>query len=184
MPKIEATTFIAAGDLAVSRNEFAQAAAQYRKALDIDAKNGPVVKKMALAQVKGGDMTGAVASLHRYLDVTDGSIDAYGSLGYALELSGKTDEAETIYQEGLKKHADGALIHVNYGLMLVRHARVDEAVVQLSAALQPHEVNYDIAGVYEQMGRKDLAQFYYRKSLECDPGFVPARQKLTMVELN
>lgn len=183
-PDIKPSTYIAAGDLAASRNQFVQAAQQYGKALEVTPKDAPVIKKMALAQVKAGDTDGAIASLQRYEAVTDGSADAYGSLGYAYELGGKADLAEKTYLEGIKKHPDGALVHVNYGLMLVRHARVDDAVKQLSVALAPHEVNYDIAGVYEQMGRKDLAEFYYRRALECDPNFSPARQKLTMVETN
>ena len=184
IPKIEPQTFIAAGDLAASRQQYAQAAHQYGQALEGLPKDGPTMKKMGICQVKSGDLPAAIATFQRYVATTDGAADAYGSLGYAYELSKNPDQAEKTYQEGIKKHPDGKLVRINYGLMLVRHARVEDAITQLSAVLQPQEVNYDIAGVYDQMGRKDLAQFYYRKALECDPGFVPARQKLSMVDQN
>jgi len=180
-PQIEPQTYIAAGDLAAARQQYAQAAGQYGKALEQLPKDGPTIKKMGICQVKAGDLPGAIVTFQRYV-ATDGSADAYGSLGYAYELAKKPGDAEATYQEGIQKNPQGKLVRINYGLMLVRHARVQEAVTQLSAVLQPQEVNYDIAGVYDQMGRKDLAQFYYRKALECDPGFAPARQKLSMVD--
>ena len=43
-------------------------------------------------------------------------------------------------------------------------------------------VKRSLSRIYDQLGRRDLAQFYYRRSLECNPGFTPARQKLSMVD--
>lgn len=182
MPAIQAGTYTAAGDLAASRNQFARAAGQYEQALKSAPADAATARKLALAYVKANQMPAAIGAWKRYLTLSKGSDDAYGSLGYAHELSGQPTEAEAVYKQGVAAHPKGQLTRVNYGLMLVRRNDVDAAVKQLSAVLKPPEVNYNIAGVYAQVGRPDLAQFYYKRALECDPGFVPARQKLSMLD--
>lgn len=181
-PTINFQTYVAAGDLAVTRGQPVRAAEQYEKALSVRPKDSGVIKKLALAYTSAGQTTSSIDAWKRYMDATQQSADAYGSLGYAYELAGNPNEAEKIYKEGVARHPTGALVHINYGLMLVRRGKVDEAVKQMSAVLQPHEVNYNIASVYEQMGRRDLAQFYYRRSIECNPNFSAAKQKLASVE--
>ncbi|HEX8324280.1 MAG TPA: tetratricopeptide repeat protein [Tepidisphaeraceae bacterium] len=182
MPAIQSDTFAAAGDLAASRGQFARAASQYEQALQVKPADAATARKLALAYVKADRLTDAIGAWKRYLTLSNGADDAYGSLGYAYELSGKPAEAEVIYKQGVAANPKGQLTHVNYGLMLVRRNDVDAAVQQLSAVLKPPEVNYNIAGVYANLGRRDLADFYYKRALECDPGFVPARQKLSMVQ--
>jgi Tfp pilus assembly protein PilF len=181
MPSINAQTYVAAGDLAATRGQPQQAAEQYAKALKGKPNDPAILKKLGLAQVQAGQMAAAVDTFRRYVKASDGSADAYGTLGYCQELAGNATDAEKTYQEGIAKHPKGALSRINYGLMLVRRNQVDAAVAQMSAVLEPHETNYNIASVYEQIGRRDLAQFYYRRALECKPGFTAAQQKLTMV---
>ncbi|MGN6726319.1 MAG: tetratricopeptide repeat protein [Tepidisphaeraceae bacterium] len=181
-PSIKPATYVAAGDLAAARGQFQMAAKQYESAAKLDPKDPAVLKKLALAYVKSDQMQAAIDAWKRYSTATDGSAEAFGSLGYAYELAGNHTAAEQTYIAGVAKHPDGALVRVNYGLMLVRNNRVDEAVKQMSAVLQPYEVNYDIAGVYQQLGRRDLAQFYYRRSLECNPNFWAAKQRLATLE--
>ena len=184
LPDIKPETYVAAGDLAATRNNFDGAAGQYEQALKAKPDDAATTRKLALAYVKCNKLPAAIDAWKRYLAASHGNDDAYGSLGYVYELSGKPVDAEKTYQAGVVAHPDGPLTHINYGLMLVRHNDVDAAVKQLSAVLKPPEVNYDIASVYGELGRRDLAQFYYKRALECDPGFDAARQKLTMLDPN
>ena len=181
-PVIKPETYLAAGDLAASRNQFDRAADQYEQALKAQPNDPATTKKLALVYIKSNQMPAAIETWKRYLSASKNADDAYGSLGYAYELAGKPADAESTYKLGIAAHPDGPLTHVNYGLMLVRKNKVDQAVKTLGAVLQPPEVNYNIAGVYAQLGRPDLAQFYYKRALECDPGFIPARQKLSMLD--
>ncbi len=182
LPTIKPETYIAAGDLAAQRNQPQQAAEQYAKALHARPGDAPVLKKLGLAHTQAGDLAAAEETFSQYVKASGGTADAYGALGYLQELAGKQREAEKTYQEGIRKHPDGALCRINYGLMLVRRNDVEGAVTQMSAVLEPHEVNYNIASVYEQLGRRDLAHFYYNQALECKPGFLAAQQKLAMVK--
>ncbi len=179
--KVDAATYIAAGDLASSRGQFAQASEQYKKALASKPNDQIIIRKIALSEVKSGQLNKAIESWKKYLSITNGSIEGYGSLGFAYELAGNQKEAEKTYLEGISKHPAGRLVRINYGLMLVRQNKVDQAVEQMSSVLQPHEVNYNIGSVYEQLHRKDLAQFYFKRSLECNPDFAPAKQKVASI---
>jgi Tfp pilus assembly protein PilF len=181
-PGINFETYVAAGDLALSRGRNAQAAEKYEKALKMRPKDSGLAKKLAITYSAAGQTERSIQAWKHYLVASYESADAYGSLGYAYELAGNPAEAEKTYQAGIAKHPTGALVRINYGLMLVRRGKVDDAIAQMSAVLKPHEVNYNIASVYEQMGRRDLAQFYYRRAIECNPDFSAARQKLASVE--
>lgn len=182
MPNIKSDTYLAAGDLAMSRGQADKAVAQYRSAVAANPKDASILRRLAMAQVQSGQTQPAIETWKSYLSLTKGSDDAYGSLGYAYELAGQSEVAEKTYRDGIARNPKGALVHINLGLMLVRRSKVDEAVATMSAVLQPHEVNYNVASVYEQMGRKDLAGFYYRRSLECKSDFRPAMQKLSMAD--
>ena len=140
--------------------------------------------RFAIAQeyAKSGRDADAAAAYAALVRDRPDYVGTYYHLGAVYRRLNRPADAEATYQTGIAKHPDGPLCHVNYGLMLVRKSDVDNAVKQLSAVLKPAEVNYNIASVYSELGRKDLAQFYYKRSLQCDPGFVPARQKLAAVE--
>ena len=68
--------------------------------------------------------------------------------------------------------------------MLARHGRPNEALLQLQAVLPPAKAHYDLASVYETMGRKREARTEYAKSLELDPAFGDARTKLASLDNN
>jgi Flp pilus assembly protein TadD len=73
---------------------------------------------------------------------------------------------------------------VNYGLMLARHGRINEGILQLQAVLTDAEVHYNLAGVYELANRKEQARVEYQQALELDPNMIEAKAKLAQLSLN
>ena len=65
---------------------------------------------------------------------------------------------------------------------LLRLRREDEAIEQLSAVLQPADVQYNLASTYEQMGKKAEARIAYRKALELQPDRSDIREALEQAE--
>ena len=53
--------------------------------------------------------------------------DAYNDLGYAYDLAGYEDPAEAAYLRGIQADPGNARIRTNFGLMLARHGRTNEA---------------------------------------------------------
>lgn len=182
VPTVAPETYEATGILADSRGQFEPAARFYQKALEAKPNNLSLTKRIALCYTKLGDNAKAELWWKRYMEVSHQSADAFGCMGYAHELAGNPLAAEKTYQDGIAKYPNSALIQTNYGLMLVRQSKVDAGLSHLTTVLKPAEANYNVGSTFEQMGRKDLAQFYYKRAIELDPGFSPAKTKLAMIE--
>lgn len=181
-PKFNANTHFAAGQLAESQDDFPRAIAQYNEALKLDAKHIPSLYRLALVYTQQKDYPKAIEAWKSYIKVTDGSAEGYNNLGFCHELAGQPDLAETAYKKGVAKDPKHPACRINYGLMLARHGRTSEAIVQLQAVLTPAQVHYNLASVYEQQGRKEQAKIEYRKALELDPNFIDARTRLSAVD--
>ena len=177
-PQINARTRLAAGQLAESQGNLAAAMKQYEEALKIDPKSQPALYRLGLVQAQAKRFDDAIETWKRYVKATDGSASAYSNLGFCHELAGHRAEAEAAYKKGIAKDPKNEPCRVNYGLMLARAGRVGDAVVQLQAVLAPAEVAYNLASVYEQQGKRELAKEQYRQALELDPEFQDARARL------
>ena len=181
-PAINARTRLAAGQLAESQGNLAAAIKQYEEALKLDPKSRPVLYGLGLVQVQAKRFPDAIETWKRYVKVTDGSAGAYSNLGLCYELSGGRADAEAAYKKGIAKDPKNEPCRVNYGLMLARAGRVPDAIVQMQAVLTPAEVAYNLASVYEQQGRNELAKEQYRKALELEPDFKDAKARLAKLE--
>lgn len=183
-PAITAKTHFAAGQLAESQGDFVHAMEQYQKALEMNPKYADAMFRLAVAQTTTHAFANAIETWNRYVELTNGSATAYSNLGFCQDLSGNPAAAETAYRAGIARDPANEPCHVNYGLMLARYARPNEALLQLQAVLPPAKVHYDLASVYETMGRKREARAEYAKSLELDPAFGDARTKLAALDNN
>lgn len=181
-PQFTAKTHFAAGQLAESQGDYPRAILQYNEALKLDPKHIPTLYRLALVYTQTKDYPKAIETWNNYIKATDGSAEGYNNLAFCHELAGEPDKAETAYKKGIAKDPQHQACRVNYGLMLARHGRTSEAILQLQAVLTPAQVHYNLASVYEQQGRKEQAKIEYRKALELDPNFTDARTRLSAVE--
>lgn len=175
---IGADTHFAAGQFAESQGNLQQALDQYRKALTLNPNHRDTIYHAAVVYVKQKQLPKAIFMWERYVKVTNGDAAAYGNLGFAYELAGRMSDAETAYQKGIKKDPSNAACRVNYGLMLARKERFNEATLQLQTVLSEAEVHYNLASVYEGLGRKEQARVEYKKALAADPAMKEAQARL------
>jgi Tfp pilus assembly protein PilF len=120
----------------------------------------------------------AIAAWQRYIEITNHAPAAYNDLAFCYELAGQIDKAEETYRAGIARVPQDTSCRVNYGLMLARQNRLDDAAAQLRMVLKPAEVAYNLGSVFEQQGKMEQAKAYYRKALELDPNLRDARAKL------
>lgn len=183
-PSITAKTHFAAGQLAESQGDFDHAIQQYQKALQLNPNYSDAMFRMAVTQTTARAFPKAIETWNRYVALTNGSATAYSNLGFCEDLSGNPAAAEAAYRAGIAREPRNEPCRVNYGLMLARHGRPNEGLLQLQAVLPPAKAHYDLASVYESMGRKKEARVEYARSLELDPAFDDAKTKLAALDSN
>lgn len=181
-PAINAKTRFAAGQLAESQGDYSHAIEQYEKALELDPKYANAMFRLAVAQTSVRAFPSAIGTWNRYVALTNGSATAYSNLGFCQELAGNPSAAEVAYRAGIAREPSNEPCHVNYGLMLARHGRPNEGLLQLQMVLSPAKAHYDLASVYETTGRKREARAEYAKSLELDPTLMDAKTKIATLE--
>lgn len=181
-PEINARTRFAAGQLSESQGDYSHAIEQYQKALELSPKYADAMFRLAVAQTSIRAFPSAISTWNRYVALTNGSATAYSNLGFCQELAGNPTAAETAYRAGIAREPSNEPCHVNYGLMLARHGRPNEGLLQLQMVLPPAKAHYDLASVYETMGRKREARTEYARALELDPTLSDAKTKIATLQ--
>jgi Tfp pilus assembly protein PilF len=110
--------------------------------------------------------------------VTNNSAAAYNNLAFFYEAAGRLDDAEATYKEGIAHDPEATVCRYNYGLMLARRGRINDALAQLTIVQTPAEANYNIGSIYEQQGQIEQAKAFYAKALSLDPNLRDARARL------
>jgi len=180
-PPISSNTHFAAGQLAESREQYDKAIFQYRAALQQDQNNCLALFRLGYLYARFNQYPQAIEIWKRYVKATGESATAYGDLAFCEELAGDSNRAEADYRRGIEKDPKNESCRVNYGLMLARHNRMNEAVLQLQSVLSPAEVHYNLAGVYRKQGRNDLAKSEYQEAVDLDPNFADAKTRLAEI---
>jgi tetratricopeptide (TPR) repeat protein len=183
-PPVTAQTHFAAGQLSETEGNSPQAIAQYEAALKLDPKYTPALFRLGFVYSQTKQFDKAVESWNRYIEATGHSAVGYSNLGYCQELSGDNDAAERSFQAGIDKDPTNQPCRVNYGLMLTRQGKIEEAKEQFGAVLSPAEAHYNIASVFQQQGKKDAARAEYKEAIKTDPTLVDAQTRLAELDKN
>jgi tetratricopeptide (TPR) repeat protein len=181
-PPLTADTHFAAGQLNESQGAIPTAIKQYDETLKLDPKYAPALFRLGVLYSELKQYPQAIGMWNRYITVTNHSSVGYSNLAYCQELAGDPKAAEISYRTGIERDPKSQPCHINYGLMLARTGRIDEAKAQFSAVLKPAEVHYNLASVYELQGKKDLARAEYAEAIKADPKFIDAQAKLAQLD--
>lgn len=180
-PPINANTHFAAGQLAESHQDYSVAIAQYKEALAQEPTLNIAMFRLGYVYAETKQYPQAIETWKRYVKATNGSAAAYSNLAFCEELAGNPGAAEADYQKGITVDPKNQACRVNYGLMLARHNRMNEAVIQLQSVLSAAEVHYNLAGVYATQGRKAMAKAEYQKAFDLDPNLLDAKTRLAQL---
>lgn len=179
---INADTRYAAGQLAESMSRWNQAIEQYNLAVDFDPKHQQSLYRLGILNVQQKNYPAAIEAWEKYLKATNYSPKAYGNLALCYELSEDFEKAEATYKKGIERAPKDQLCRVNYGLMLAKQGRTNEAFMQLNAVLKPAEAHYNMGSIYEAQGKLAQAKMEYTRALEADPTFFDAQQRLAGIQ--
>jgi tetratricopeptide (TPR) repeat protein len=175
---ISADTYFAAGQLSETQDAASRAEEYYGKALTSDPMHKGSLFRLGVMCAKQKRFGEAIDCWQKYVKATNGEATGYANLGFCLELAGRSDEAETAYRNGIKANPLNAPCRINFGLMLARHERINEAMLEMQTVLPESQVHYNIASVLEAHGKKDEARVEYRRALQSDPKMTDAQVRL------
>jgi tetratricopeptide (TPR) repeat protein len=178
-PPIEANTRFAAGQLDESRGKIDHAVRQYKDALEIDPTLLPALYRLGVIYAAQKNYDQSIQIWQRYIEVSSGSPEGYANLGYCYELADKPDQAEATYQKGIAKDTDNAPCRTDYGLMLARKGKIQEAIRTWTPVLTTAEIHYNLATIYALDGRKQEARAEYQQALNHDPTMTDAKTRLS-----
>lgn len=179
---VSADTHYAAGQFAESQNNIGKAIEQYRRAVKARPDHAASLYRLGVLHAQVKQFPEAVAAWKGYITATGGAAGGYSNLGFCHQLAGNDVEAEAAYKAGIAKDPANRPCRVNYGLLLARQGKVEQAVVQWETVLTPAEVHYNLASVYEQRGDKVQARASYHRALELNPRFADARARLAQLD--
>lgn len=177
-PPVQPETSFAAAQWSEEMNQLPKAADLYRQTLKADPKHEQAMYRLGIVTAKMRQYPEAIEIWKRYVKLTNGSSQAYSNLAYTQDLAGLTNDAVASYEKGISRDPKSVPCRVNYGILLAKQGRTDQALAQLQTVLSPAEAHYNIGSVYELQGKKQQARAEYRKALQLDADLTDAKTRL------
>ena len=181
-PPFTAATHFAAGQLAESQEAPMAAIAHYQAALRVDKHHRDSMFRIGVVYTKLTDWPNAISAWKRYIKETKDDATAYANLGFCYSLAGRKSDAEKTYQQGISKDPKNTNCRVNYGLLLARDGRIEEATAQWRAVLSEAQVHYNLGSIYEQQNKLEQARIEFRKALQLDADLADAKTRLAALD--
>jgi tetratricopeptide (TPR) repeat protein len=97
------------------------------------------------------------------------SVLVQNSLGYSYYMAGQWPEAERTYQRGISYDASYKPLWRNYGLLLARMERYEEALSAFEQISNRAQASNDVGYVCLVEGKLDIAEQFFRSAIEQSP---------------
>jgi lipoprotein NlpI len=133
-------------------------------------------------QLKEGAIICNVALQQEVLSKKDRA-GTYDNRGIVLDMLGRTDEAASDFHAAIALEPGLGDAYVNLGSMLIKQGQHQAALDQINTGLDlgmsyPQIGYYDRAVAEQMLGRYKDAYYDYKKTLELEPNFAMASERL------
>jgi tetratricopeptide (TPR) repeat protein len=161
------------GAVLYDKGQLDDAAAEFRKAIELDPKDAKAHVGLGLTLDKQGRLDEAVAEYRRAIERDPKLAMAHIDLGSALNEQGKRDEAAAEFRKAIALDPKDAVAHHNLGSALNEQGKRDEAAAEFRKAidLDPKDAwaHYNLGIALRDQGKRDEAAAEFRKAIELDP---------------
>jgi tetratricopeptide (TPR) repeat protein len=161
---------------------FSEAAAHYRRAIEIEPDYAPAYNSLGVALRAQGRLEEAIASYRQALARSPDYPDAHHNLATALLEQRKPDEAIAHFEIARRSLPMTVGAHNNFGVALASAGRREEAIAQFQAALalQPDApvTLRNLGEACARLQRYPEAIGYFRRIVELDAGSAQAHYDL------
>jgi protein O-mannosyl-transferase len=164
------------------RKQYAEAIAEYQKALDIKSDFADVHNNLGAALDASGRRDEAMAHFQQALGIKPDFAEVYNNLGTALDESGQYDEALANYRKAVECKPNFTSAYYNIGNTLFRQGKMAEATEYFQKALElkPNhaDAHNNLGAALATLGRTDEAIDHYRKAIQLMPRYAEAYNNL------
>jgi predicted Zn-dependent protease len=151
------------------RRQYAEAAKEWRAALELSPGNRSVQKELAIALYRSGDLQGAETLFQELLRREPEATDLNFFYGDTILNSQKPQEAITYLEKAVKSDPQLLPAQRSLGLAYMQIGRPGEAIAHLKSALSIDEdgsVHYQLGRAYQAQGERELARAMLEKYQE------------------
>ena len=171
----------AAGELA-RKGDYAAAAVEWTKAMELDPADGKVRYHLAYALDKQDQLDQAIEQYRKSVELDDTNASAYASLSIALARAGNLPESIAAAKQALALNPKDVLTEGNLATSLLETGQTDEALEHIRKAL---ELDPDFADghnmlgiILARVGRLDDAVAHLEKAVALTPNSTEYRFNL------
>jgi tetratricopeptide (TPR) repeat protein len=125
-----------AADLFRAQKDYERAIEYFREALRKDKKNPVLYNKMAMAELKSGNVRRARVDFAKAIKLNKKYADALNNLGAAYYLDSNFNEAAKYFKKAVALEETRATFHLNLGAAWFSQKKLDYAIAEYSRALQ------------------------------------------------
>ncbi len=169
--------FLASGTSYFERQQYAEAAIQYRNALQIDAGFAPARLGLARAHEQMGKTEEALFQYIRAADLLPADLELQLLVGSYLLAAGSFDDARVRAEAVLRQDGRNVRAHLILGNALAGVREMDQAMAQIEGALRIDPMNaatHTNLGMLETgRGRMREAEAAFDRAIELEPESVP-----------
>ena len=180
-PRLNASTYFAHAHLLERQGQYAQAAEQYRHALELNPNFVSGRNRLGITLNKLGRHTDATAQFRLAIQQEPGHAFLYNNLGFSLYLEDRYEEACQAFEQALGIQQDYHRARMNYAVALAKLGRYSEALTQFTMATTQADAYYNMAVIYTEQGQYARAAQSLEKALALNPDFAAAREQLRLV---
>ncbi|MEX0727084.1 MAG: HEAT repeat domain-containing protein [Planctomycetaceae bacterium] len=158
--------------------QLANAKAEYLKLHEKSPGEARFCHRLAIVCARMGDRLEAQKYFELATQLEPNNAEIWTDYGYMLLQSEKYQEAETALNHALRMQPKHARALANLALVYGYQERIDESFATFRRAGSEAEAHANIAYIYLQLGKPDLATRHYSRALTLDASIKPAGQAL------
>jgi Tfp pilus assembly protein PilF len=157
-----------------------QARVAYEQALKRDSKSFEAMIAMARLYATMHDKNKCVEWYQKAAKANPGRGEIPNEMGFTMLKQFKDPErAITCFHEATKVEPENRAFRKSLGFTLAKMGRYEEAYAWLSRAMPSEaDAHYNLAGIMEHNGNRDLAKQEFAKAMQSDPNHTGARQAM------
>ena len=151
---------------------YADAAAEYEKALKESPNNVPALLSFAHLRDHEGKLTEATGLYARAVKANPHEAASFNDLGLCYARRGMINDSLKSLSKAIELQPERALYRNNLAAVLVDQGRSDEALAQLRAVQSEAVANYNIGYLLLERKQNALAEASFRRAMLLDPTLV------------